>query len=108
MNLLPLIIQLISGAVGGNVAGGLLKQYSLGTVGNSIAGIIGGGVGGQLLGMLQPALSGAAGGGLDIGAIVGQIAGAHYGIDGVPARWRALLHRGDEIEAMARRLGSAR
>ena len=58
MNLLPLIIELVSGAVGGNVAGGLLKNLSLGPVGNSIAGIVGGGVGGQLLGMLVPAISG--------------------------------------------------
>ena len=42
MNLVALIIQLISGAVGGNVAGNLLKQYDLGTLGNSIAGIVGG------------------------------------------------------------------
>ena len=38
-----LIIQLISGAVGGNIAGAAMNQYSLGTVGNSIAGLIGGG-----------------------------------------------------------------
>jgi len=63
MNLLPLIIELISGAVGGNIAGALLKQFSLGPIGNSIAGIVGGGVGGQLLGMLVPAIGGAATGG---------------------------------------------
>ena len=40
-----LIIQLISGAIGGNIAGAAMKQYNLGTVGNSIAGLIGGGVG---------------------------------------------------------------
>jgi len=39
-NLLPLIIQLVSGAVGGNVAGSAMKNQSLGPVGNSIAGII--------------------------------------------------------------------
>lgn len=61
MNLLPLIIELVSGAVGGNIAGGLLKNLSLGPVGNSIAGIVGGGIGGQLLGMLVPAIAGAAG-----------------------------------------------
>ena len=47
--LVNLIIQLISGAVGGNVAGAALKDYSLGTLGNSIAGIVGGGVGGAVL-----------------------------------------------------------
>jgi hypothetical protein len=43
MDIVPLIIQLVSGAVGGNVAGGLLKNLNLGTLGNSIAGILGGG-----------------------------------------------------------------
>ena len=71
--------RLISGAVGGNIAGGLLKNISLGPVGNSIAGILGGGVGGQLLGMLVPAISGAAGGGLDLGAVIGQVAGGGVG-----------------------------
>jgi len=52
VDLTGLIIQLVSGAVGGNAAGGLFKNLSLGTLGNSIAGIIGGGVGGQLLGPL--------------------------------------------------------
>ena len=45
-----LIIQLIAGGVGGNIAGAALKQYDLGTIGNTIAGVIGGGVGAQLLG----------------------------------------------------------
>ena len=71
-----LIIQLISGAVGGNVAGGLMKDKSLGTLGNSIAGILGGGIGGQLLGMLG---IGAGGGGMDIGSIITQVAGGGVG-----------------------------
>ena len=41
-SLIPLIIQLISGAVGGNITGSLFKNLSLGSVGNSIAGILGG------------------------------------------------------------------
>jgi len=65
---LPLIIQLVTGALGGNVAGKLLKNLSLGTVGNSIVGILGGGLGGQLLGMLGMGAGAAAGaeGGMDI------------------------------------------
>src|SRR5262249_34196256 len=47
--IINLIIQLVSGAVGGNIAGGLLKSLNLGPVGNSIAGIVGGGLGGQIL-----------------------------------------------------------
>ena len=34
-------------------------------------------------------------------AIYGQLAGAIYGLDGIPERWRARVHRGDEIVAMA-------
>ena len=37
MDFLNLIISLISGAVGGNIAGAALKDRSLGTVGNSIS-----------------------------------------------------------------------
>ena len=42
------------------------------------------------------------GGDADItAAIVGQLAGAHYGATALPKAWRAMLARGDEIEAMA-------
>ena len=75
-NLLPLIIQLISGAAGGNLAGALLKNLSLGTVLNSIVGILGGGIGGQILGMLG---IGTGGGEMDISGIVGSIAGGGVG-----------------------------
>jgi uncharacterized membrane protein YeaQ/YmgE (transglycosylase-associated protein family) len=76
MDIVSLIVQLISGALGGNVAGALLKQFSLGPVGNSIVGIIGGGLGGQLLGMVGAGDVAAAGGaGLDIGSIMSNVAG---------------------------------
>jgi uncharacterized membrane protein YeaQ/YmgE (transglycosylase-associated protein family) len=78
MDIVSLIIQLISGAVGGNIAGGLLKKLSLGTTGNSIVGIVGGGLGGQLLNMLGVG-GGAAGGGLDVGSIIASIAGGGVG-----------------------------
>ncbi|MBN2719705.1 MAG: hypothetical protein JXR72_01245 [Proteobacteria bacterium] len=71
-----LIIQLLSGAVGGNLAGSFMKNWSLGTLGNSIVGILGGGIGGQLLGMLGIATGG---GGMDIGSIIGSIAGGGVG-----------------------------
>lgn len=45
MDLAGLLISLISGAVGGNVAGAAMQDKSLGVVGNSIAGIVGGGLG---------------------------------------------------------------
>ncbi len=77
MDIMTLLIQLLSGAVGGNVAGGLLKKMSLGTLGNSIVGILGGGLGGQILGMLGA--GGAASGGMDIGSIISSIAGGGVG-----------------------------
>lgn len=75
-SLLPLIIQLVSGAVGGNVAGSLMKDSSLGTLGNSIAGIVGGGIGGQLLGLLGLAV---VSGDMDMGSIIGSVAGGGVG-----------------------------
>jgi len=59
MDIISLIINLISGAVGGNIAGSVLKDQSLGTMGNSIAGILGGGIGAAIL----QALGGSAGAG---------------------------------------------
>ncbi len=43
------IINLISGAIGGNAAGALDKTKSLGLVGNTIAGLAGGTIGSQIL-----------------------------------------------------------
>ncbi|MCB1546713.1 MAG: hypothetical protein KDJ41_02540 [Hyphomicrobiaceae bacterium] len=71
-----LLIQLLSGAVGGNVAGSLLKNLSLGTLGNSLAGIVGGGLGGQIL---QQVLNMSAGGGLNLESILSQVAGGGVG-----------------------------
>jgi hypothetical protein len=83
MDIATLIIQLISGAAGGNLGGALLKNLSLGTLGNSLAGLIGGGIGSQVLNsMLGPAASvaaTAAGGDIDVGAILQQVAGGGIG-----------------------------
>jgi hypothetical protein len=65
--LINLIIQLISGVVGGHAVGAALKDYNLGGVGNTIAGAIGGVGGGQILQAIVPAIAGAAGGDLDTG-----------------------------------------
>lgn len=78
MDIVTLLIQLISGALGGNVAGGLLKNLSLGTVGNSLAGIVGGGLGGQVLGSLLN-LPAVGGGALDPIAILTQVASGGVG-----------------------------
>ncbi|MCC2112927.1 MAG: hypothetical protein KDJ16_12905, partial [Hyphomicrobiales bacterium] len=60
-----------------NVAGAVLKQFSLGTLLNSVVGIVGGGLGGQIPSLLLGAGSG--GNGSDIGSIISQIAGGGVG-----------------------------
>src|SRR5215469_9959400 len=71
-----LIIQLIAGAVGGNIVGGVAKPLDLGVLWNSVAGIVGGGIGGQILGAVVGGggAAAAASGGLDIGSIIEQVA----------------------------------
>ena len=64
-NLLPILIQIASGAVGGNAAGTALKNQSLGRVGDTITGALGGGLGGLITGMMG------AGAGVDAGAAAG-------------------------------------
>jgi uncharacterized membrane protein YeaQ/YmgE (transglycosylase-associated protein family) len=75
---MELIISLISGAIGGNIAGAVLKKFSLGTLLNAVVGIIGGGLGSQLLG-LGGSMTGAEGAGLDVGALIGNMAGSGVG-----------------------------
>lgn len=72
---LPLIIQLVSGAVGGNVVGKLAKNLDLGTLWNSVAGILGGGLGGTILGMIGLSTDG----GMDVSGILGSVAGGGVG-----------------------------
>ena len=71
-----IIIQLVSGGLGGLGAGKLLKNLSLGSIGDAIAGIVGGIGGGQLLGALG---IGSAAGGLDLGGILTSILGGGVG-----------------------------
>lgn len=74
-----LLIQLLSGVVGGNVAGSQLGEKSLGALGNSLAGLVGGGLGGQILTALLGIGAASAGGGLDLGSIIAQLAGGGVG-----------------------------
>lgn len=83
MEIINLLISLISGVIGGNVAGKAMPEKSLGTLGNSLSGLLGGGIGGYLL----QALSGAAaeavhatgGTGLDIGSILANVGSSGVG-----------------------------
>lgn len=44
MDIVNLLVSLVSGAAGGNVVGAAAPDKSLGTVGNSLAGLVGGGL----------------------------------------------------------------
>lgn len=84
MDILNLIIALVSGAVGGNVAGAAMPEKNLGGVANTIVGLLGGGLGDfilKALGVLAtasaaPGAEGAASHGLDIANILGTIVGS--------------------------------
>jgi len=77
MNIISLIISLVSGAVGGNVAGAAMKDKSLGVPGNSLSGILGGGIGGVILQLLG--MGGNQAAALDIGTILQNIASGGVG-----------------------------
>ena len=77
MNIISLIISLVSGAIGGNVAGAAMKDKSLGVTGNSLSGILGGGIGGAILQLLGVGAGQA--GTLDIASILENIASGGVG-----------------------------
>lgn len=72
MDVVGLLTTLISGGIGGNVAGMLMKEKSLGTLWNTVAGVVGGGLGSQVLGLLGIA---AGSGGLDLASIASSLVG---------------------------------
>ncbi|HWK38263.1 MAG TPA: hypothetical protein VNR88_05045 [Hyphomicrobium sp.] len=74
MDISSLVIQLISGAIGGNAAATYTKDTGLGTLGNTIAGALGGGLGGQVLHALLGLGGTAAASGLDLGTVVSAFA----------------------------------
>jgi hypothetical protein len=82
MDMMSLLMPLVGGAAGGNIAGLLLKKVSMGTAGNSVVGLLGGlagpylpligslgALGGPMVGQLA---SGGAGGGVLV-VIIGLI-----------------------------------
>jgi len=81
MEIINLLISLISGAVGGNVAGATMPDKNLGVIGNTLSGILGGGIGGyilQALGVLATAQA-TGGTGFDIGSIIANIGSSGAG-----------------------------
>lgn len=82
------IINAIAGALGGNLAGGVMKNVPTGWLTRSIAGIVGGSAGGQILAMLPPETAAAISGmiqgqdpilGLDLNHLAGGVASGGVG-----------------------------
>jgi hypothetical protein len=105
--LINVIIQLIAGAVGGNAVGAGLKNFDLGTLGNTIAGALGGAGGARFSPRCcrsfraQPAgsISATVGGG-GAGAIVTAIVGL---IKNAMARKRRDKRQGEPGDVFKRR-----
>lgn len=76
-NIVNILIQLVTGGLGGAGAGKLLPKLSLGKVGDIIAGIVGGIGGGQILSALG--LGGGAAGAVDFTSIITSILGGGVG-----------------------------
>ena len=79
LDLTSLLVQAVSGAVGGSAVGAAAKNYSLSPIGNAIAGAVGGGVLGQLIGnfagpMIEGWIGNIVGGGVG-GIVVTLVAG---------------------------------
>ena len=84
--LLPIVLQALSGVIGGNATGAAMKKKSLGKVGNSIVGLIGGILGGLLLNYLNngsidlsSVVEGLANSGAEAGNALENIAGGGIG-----------------------------
>ena len=82
--MLPLLIQLISGAAGSNIVGKLLKNLNLSKVLSTVLGGVGGGLGGLLLSVLGIGGAAAAGGDAAAGAeAIGGVLQGMGGLEGV-------------------------
>lgn len=75
-----IIINLITGALGGNAVGKSSPTFDLGTLGNTIAGLVGGGVLGQIITLVWPQVATALqGNNFDVGSLITQIVGGGVG-----------------------------
>jgi uncharacterized membrane protein YeaQ/YmgE (transglycosylase-associated protein family) len=76
MSFFGLIIQIIAGIIAGHITGRRMRAFSLGPVGNTIAGGVGGLVG---AGAIQAMFPGAPGSGFDFGALLSSVIGGGAG-----------------------------
>lgn len=77
MDIVNLIISLLSGVAGGNLAGTAMKDNGLGTAGNSVVGLLGGGLGSYVLQALN--ILSHTGGSLDLASIIANIGSGGVG-----------------------------
>ena len=69
-----ILINLVTGALGGAGVAKASPQFDLGTIGNVISGIVGGGVLGQIVTLVLPSLVAAAqAGNLSVGGVISQV-----------------------------------
>ncbi len=78
--IIPLIIQVVSGVVGGGAVSGMLKNAAMGMLPKLLAGGLGG-IGGAtaLGGMISGMIGGDAASGMDMGSILGNVGGGLVG-----------------------------
>src|SRR5437867_678553 len=75
-----ILINLVTGAVGGVAGGKSSPIFDLGMIGNIISGLVGGGVLGQIVTLLMPAITAAAqSGDLSISGVISQAIAADAG-----------------------------
>ena len=74
--IIPLVIQFISGAVGGGIAGSLIKKAAMELLPKILAGGIGGIGGATILGSL---LGGDASSAMDVGSLINNVGGGLVG-----------------------------
>src|SRR5215470_13799364 len=73
-NMEQILINLVTGALGGVAVGKSSPTFDLGIIGNIISGLIGGGVLGQVVTLLLPAITAAAqSGNLSVEGIISQV-----------------------------------
>jgi uncharacterized membrane protein YeaQ/YmgE (transglycosylase-associated protein family) len=73
MDIVGILINLVSGGIGGNAAGAALKDKSLGSIGNTIAGALGGSAGVWILNAVGVLSSLGINNFSDIGALLGTV-----------------------------------
>lgn len=79
MDPLLLVVQILGGSAGGQMAASMLKSLNLGGTGNFLSGMIGGFLGGNVINSALGVTKSVAATGVDPGVLLSQIAGSGVG-----------------------------